>query len=140
MAVNTADVQLQILKFNLGQEQYGVDIALVDEIVDHRRSITKLPDVPAHVLGVVDLRGRTTTVISPRKAMDIDGDGDEARIIIFQNGDAAKSVAWLVDEVSQVVPVSEAEIDRSFESSQVEGIIKQNDEFIVWANPNGLNE
>lgn len=140
MAVSTADVELQILKFSLGKEQYGVDIDLVDEIVDHRRTITKLPNSPAHVLGVVDLRGRTTTVVSPRKAMNIDCDGDEARIIIFQNGDESKSVAWLVDEVSQVFPVSEDEIDRSFESPQVEGIIKRNDEFIIWANPNGLIE
>ncbi|MFB6198475.1 MAG: chemotaxis protein CheW, partial [Halobacteriaceae archaeon] len=110
------------------------------EIVDHRRSVTKLPDAPEHVLGVVDLRGRTTSVVSPRKAMGIDGEGEEARIIIFRNGDDSKSVGWVVDEVSQVVPVATDEIDRSFESPQVEGIIKQDEEFIIWTNPTGLTE
>jgi purine-binding chemotaxis protein CheW len=62
----------QLLEFGLGDESYCLDIGYVDEIVD-AGELTRIPNSPPHVEGVMDLRGRTTAIVDPRKLFDIDG-------------------------------------------------------------------
>ena len=49
--------ELQIVVFELGDERYGLDIAAVYEIIRHQ-PITAVPQAPAFVEGVINLRGR----------------------------------------------------------------------------------
>ena len=128
----------QVLEFKLGDETYCVSIGYVTEIVDVGE-LTQVPNAPAHVEGVMDLRGRTTSIIDPKSIFDIHGDSDGKRIIVFdpeivQDQGAA---GWLVDEVYQVVQVSPEQVDQSpaNDSGSIRGVVKRDDEFVIWVDP-----
>lgn len=129
----------QVLEFKLGDETYCVSIGYVTEIVDVGE-LTQVPNAPAHVEGVMDLRGRTTSIIDPKTVFGIRGDtGDGKRIIVFdpeivQDRSAA---GWLVDEVYQVVQVSPDQIDQSpaNDSGSIRGVVKRKDDFVIWVDP-----
>ena len=128
----------QVLEFQLGDETYCVSIGYVTEIVDVG-DLTQVPNAPAHVEGVMDLRGRTTSIIDPKTVFGISGDSDGRRIIVFdpeivQNQSAA---GWLVDEVYQVVQVSPEQVDQSpaNDSGSIRGVVKRDDDFVIWVDP-----
>jgi purine-binding chemotaxis protein CheW len=128
----------QVLEFKLGEETYCVSIGYVTEIVDVG-DLTQVPNAPAHVEGVMDLRGRTTSIVDPKTVFGIDGDSEGRRIIVFdpdivQDQGAA---GWLVDEVYQVVQVTPEQIDQSpaNDSGSIRGVVKRDDEFVIWVDP-----
>jgi len=128
----------QVLEFTLGDETYCVSIGYVTEIVDVGE-LTQVPNAPAHVEGVMDLRGRTTSIVDPKVVFGIDGDGDGKRIIVFDPNIVQDQGAagWLVDEVFQVVQVSPEQVDQSpaNDSGSIRGVIKRDDEFVIWVDP-----
>ncbi|WP_324665525.1 chemotaxis protein CheW [Haloarcula sediminis] len=128
----------QVLEFELGEETYCVSIGYVTEIVDVGE-LTQVPNAPAHVEGVMDLRGRTTSIVDPKTVFGIRDDTDGQRIIVFdpdivQDQGAA---GWLVDEVYQVVQVTPDQIDQSpaNDSGSIRGVVKRDDEFVIWVDP-----
>ncbi|MEF8826736.1 MAG: chemotaxis protein CheW, partial [Halapricum sp.] len=99
-----SNVTNQVLEFQLGEETYCVSIDYVTEIVDVGE-LTSVPNAPPHVEGVMDLRGRTTSIINPKVVFDIADGSEAARIIVFDPeiaDDDQGAVGWLVDEVYQV--------------------------------------
>jgi purine-binding chemotaxis protein CheW len=133
--------EVQVLEFKLGAETYCVDIDYVSEIVD-RGSLTAVPNAPEYVDGVMDLRGRTTSIVNPQALLNVDaGDSESKRIVIFDPGkfedDAA--IGWLVDEVYQVIRVSMDEVeDPPLEKDDaIEGVIKRDGELVIWISPVG---
>ncbi|EJN60304.1 chemotaxis protein CheW [Halogranum rubrum] len=128
----------QVLEFGLGAESYCLDIAYIDEIVD-AGELTRIPNSPPHVEGVMDLRGRTTSIIDPKTVFGIDDDGDRSRIIVFDpatTGDKG-AIGWVVDEVYQVVQVTDDDIDDTTlaDEESIHGIVKREDRFVVWVEP-----
>ncbi|QIO21625.1 chemotaxis protein CheW [Haloarcula sp. JP-L23] len=128
----------QVLEFELGEETYCVSIDYVTEIVDVG-DLTQVPNAPAHVEGVMDLRGRTTSIVDPKTVFGIDDDTDGKRIIVFdpaivQNQGAA---GWLVDEVFQVVQISPKQVDQSpaNDTGSIRGVVKRDDDFVIWVDP-----
>ena len=128
----------QVLEFKLGTETYSVSIDYVTEIVDVGE-LTKVPNAPSYVEGVMDLRGRTTSIVDPKAVFGLDDDGEGRRIIVFDPDivEEQSAVGWLVDEVSQVVRVSEDDVDDSpgDGGESVRGVIKREDEFVIWVDP-----
>jgi purine-binding chemotaxis protein CheW len=95
---------LHLVTFQLGKEEYGVEIATVQEII-RATDITPVPGAPSHVRGVINLRGKIIPVIDLRKRFalaDVEA-RDEQRIIVVELGD--KRLGMLVDSVSQVIKV-----------------------------------
>lgn len=132
----------QVLEFKLGAETYCVSIDYVTEIVDVGE-LTTVPNSPPHVEGVMDLRGRTTSIINPKTVFGIDGSGEEQRIIVFdpEITDSQGAAGWLVDEVYQVSQVDPANVDTppsDKDSDSIEGIVKRDGGFIIWANPKAI--
>lgn len=128
----------KVLEFGLGDKTYCLDIDVVDEIVD-AGDLTRIPNSPPHVEGVMDLRGRTTSIINPKSVFDIEDDGQRERIIVF-DPDAMEdqaTVAWIVDEVFQVRDVTPDEVDQTTtaDDENVYGIVKGDDRFVVWVHP-----
>lgn len=128
----------QVLEFKLGDETYCVSIGYVTEIVDVGE-LTQVPNAPAHVEGVMDLRGRTTSIIDPKTVFGIRGDTEGKRIIVFdpeivQDQSAA---GWLVDEVYQVVQVSPDQVDQSpaNDTGSIRGVVKRDQDFVIWVDP-----
>lgn len=134
---------VQLLEFELGSETYAVDIAHVAEIVDVNE-LTVVPNSAPHVEGVMDLRGKTTTIVDPKTVFGLGGDSDGKRIVVFDReltGDG-KSIGWIVDEVDQVVEVDPADVESSpvdDADDAVRGVIKRDGEFVIWVRPTVLD-
>lgn len=129
----------QVLEFALGEETYCVSIDYVTEIVDINE-LTAVPNSPPHVKGVMNLRGKTTSIVDPAVVFDIDEETDPNRIIVFDSDLTENDVAvgWLVDRVEQVVRVDTETVDRSpaQDEKAIRGVIKQEDgSFVIWVDP-----
>jgi purine-binding chemotaxis protein CheW len=132
---------VQLLEFELGSESYAVDIAHVAEIVDVN-DLTVVPNSGPHVEGVMDLRGKTTTIVDPAVVFGIDDGGERKRIVVFDRERTAegKSIGWIVDEVDQVVEVDRDDVESSpVDDDAVRGVIKRDDEFVIWVRPTVLD-
>ena len=132
----------QVLEFSLGEETYCVSIDYVTEIVD-AGEVTTVPNSPPHVRGVMDLRGRTTSIVDPKVVFGIGGDGAERRIIVFDPAivDDGGAAGWLVDEVYQVVRVDGADVDDSpsQDKDAIHGVVKRDDGFVIWVDPKAVH-
>ncbi|MFC6975180.1 chemotaxis protein CheW [Halomicroarcula sp. GCM10025709] len=128
----------QVLEFKLGDETYCVSIDYVTEIVDVGE-LTKVPNAPPHVEGVMDLRGRTTSIVNPKAVFGIDEDGAEKRIIVYDPEivQTQSAAGWLVDEVYQVVQILPEQVDQSpaNDNGSIRGVVKRDDEFVIWVDP-----
>ena len=137
MAESRAD--LQVLEFRLEDRNYCIDIAHVDEIVD-KDELTPLPNADPRVEGVMDLRGTTTTIVNPKTVLDLEETETGERVVVLESGDGDDgNVGWLIDAVEQVVSVDEETVDESVESGSIRGIVRQDEEFVVWLKPDEIN-
>ena len=128
----------QVLEFQLGSETYCVSIDYVTEIVDIGE-LTSVPNAPPHVRGVMDLRGRTTSIVDPKVVFGLEEEGAEKRIIVFDPEivEEQGAAGWLVDEVYQVVQVTPEQVDQSpaNDAGSIRGVIKRDDSFVIWVDP-----
>lgn len=141
MSKTASNTGAQVLEFLLDEKKYCVDIAHVDEIVDKDEDLTPLPNSPAHVEGVMDLRGTTTTIVNPKVVLGLGGDASGERIIVFETTqEGGRNVGWVIDEVEQVIKVGDDALDDSVEGESVHGIIRQEEGFVIWVDPTEINE
>ena len=127
---------VQYIVVSIGNEQYGLDISYVDNIV-RMCKITRVPKAPAHYIGVINLRGEIVLLMSLRRKMNLEDDvfTDITRIIILKTEEQGL-VGIVVDEVKEVIALAEDEIDRNTQNSQsdktqyINGIGKNGDELI----------
>ena len=127
---------VQYIVESIGNEQYGLDISYVDNIV-RMCKITRVPKAPAHYIGVINLRGEIVPLMSLRRKMNLEDDvfTDITRIIILKTEEQGL-VGIVVDEVKEVIALAEDEIDRNTQNSQsdktqyINGIGKNGDELI----------
>ncbi|MBP8975148.1 MAG: purine-binding chemotaxis protein CheW, partial [Bacteroidetes bacterium] len=61
-----SDEILQLVSFNIGEEEFGVDILKVQEI-NRMLNVTRVPNAPEYVEGVINLRGKVIPVVDLRK-------------------------------------------------------------------------
>jgi purine-binding chemotaxis protein CheW len=99
----------QVLTFSLGEENYGVDILRVQEIRGWSAA-TKIPQLPAHVLGVLNLRGSIVPIIDLRVRFNLaHAQRTPLTVIIVLSVRSAagrREFGLVVDGVSDVVDVS----------------------------------
>ncbi len=136
---STAEASTHVLEFNLGENRYCVDIGYVAEIVNTDK-LTPIPNTPPHIEGVMDLRGETTKIVNLR---EIFGANDEEelgdRIIVFKRKRGANErIGWLADEVHQVRELQTDLVDTSVEGSEIAGIVRREDEFVLWVDPTAV--
>ncbi|QQS35453.1 MAG: chemotaxis protein CheW [Ignavibacteriales bacterium] len=95
---------LELVSFNVGNEEFGVDISFVQEII-RMMQITKVPNAPEFVEGVINLRGRVIAVINLRHKLGlskIDYDKNTRIIVVEVKGNI---VGFIVDAVSEVLRI-----------------------------------
>ena len=99
-----------LVTFNLGREEYGVDINSVQEII-RATDITPVPGAPVHIRGVINLRGKIIPVVDLRTRFSLAAvdASDEQRIVVVELGE--KRLGMLVDSVSQVIKVPAAVVE-----------------------------
>jgi purine-binding chemotaxis protein CheW len=124
-----------VLEFSLGDGRYCIDITHVDEILDASEDITPVPNSDRRVVGVVDLRGETTTIVDPTVALDLDEESTGRRIVVLSEFD---NTGLLIDDVHQVLDVEDDEIDTSNATESTRGVVRRDDRFVVWVDPAAL--
>lgn len=100
----------QIVTFKLAAEEYGVDITKVQEII-LLGDITRVPEVPEFIEGVINLRGNVIPIVDLRKRFrlkQIDRN-EETRIIVVNV--KSKVIGIVVDAVNEVLRIGQSEIE-----------------------------
>lgn len=96
------ETQQEILTFTLGDEEYGVDILMVQEIRGYD-TVTKIPDAPEFIKGVINLRGTIVPVVDLRIKFRMDKvEYNASTVMIILNIDR-RVVGMVVDSVSDVM-------------------------------------
>jgi purine-binding chemotaxis protein CheW len=99
----------QVLTFSLGAENYGVDILRVQEIRGWT-PVTKIPQVPAYVLGVLNLRGSIVPIVDLRVRFNLaQAEFTPLTVIIVLSvklSSGQREFGLVVDAVSDVVDIS----------------------------------
>lgn len=116
MSVRAADGEqpaageYHLVSFRIGGEEYGVEIGRVQEIV-RVGQVTAVPNAPAYIKGVINLRGRIIPVLDLRKRLDLEAAAPtkNSRIIVVEMGQ--KVLGLLVDSVAQVVKIPASSVD-----------------------------
>ena len=128
---------LQIVTFFLSNEEFGVDILLVQEII-RPTAITEVPNTPAFLEGVINLRGRVVPVVDLRRRLDLEVTpiDKSSRIMIIEMGD--KVTGFIVDSVSKVMSVPTESIQGApemvtagVESEYIYGVSRLEDRLII---------
>ena len=99
----------QYIVIRLGQEQYGIDIRYIDNIV-RMQHITRVPKLAAYLKGVINLRGEVIPIMSLRLKMGLPADEESkaARIIIVKL-EQYGTIGMIVDEVREVLTLDMSE-------------------------------
>ncbi len=139
------DELLQLVTFNIAEEEFGVDILSVQEII-RLMQITAVPRAPACIEGVINLRGKVIPVIDMRKRFNlspIERDS-RTRIIVMEFG--VKIVGFLVDAVSEVlrIPANTVEpapaVVSGIGSEYIRGVGKLDDRLLILLDLDSLLE
>ncbi|MBP8645268.1 MAG: purine-binding chemotaxis protein CheW [Syntrophobacteraceae bacterium] len=124
---------VQLVSFRLGEEEFGVDILMVQEII-RLPSITPLPNAPGFILGMINLRGKIIPIIDLRRRLKIRGrhvgvNDRKTRILIVEI--FSHVTGFIVDSVSEVMKVRTSEIEAtphlvasSIDAEYIQGVIK----------------
>lgn len=126
----------QYIVVKIGNEQYGLDISYVDNIV-RMQSITRVPKAQTYFKGIINLRGEIVPVMSICLKMELEDDEftDASRIIILKIEEQG-IIGIIVDEVKEVVELAAENIDHSTKTSKndknsfISGVGKNGDELI----------
>lgn len=112
LRVGTEIDTTQYIVIQIGEEQYGINIAFVDNIV-RMQHITRVPKVPAHLKGVINLRGIVVPVMSLRLKMGLEEDVlTKATRIIILKLESIGEIGIIVDEVKEVIALSEEQVEK----------------------------
>jgi purine-binding chemotaxis protein CheW len=119
--VQSMNPELHIVGFQVGRETYGVPITSLHEIV-RVPEITAVPDAPAYMEGVINLRGKIVSVIDLRKRF---GEPQKAlnrrnRILVVEHGGRLSGL--IVDSASEVIKIPVGEIEPSPPTLQEGGL------------------
>ncbi|WP_342304451.1 chemotaxis protein CheW [Methanolobus sp. ZRKC5] len=133
----STDELLQMVVFQLGGEEFGVEIMKVQEII-RMPEITQIPQSPEYVEGVINLRGKIIVVINLDKRFNLSSkDVDEhSRIIVVEIGDNV--VGMIVDSVNEVLRINASSIDpapelvtSSVSKQYITGVGKLDDRLLI---------
>ncbi|MBA1335061.1 MAG: Positive regulator of CheA protein activity (CheW) [Firmicutes bacterium] len=100
----------QLVVFRLGEEEYGMDILGVKEIIRYQKTV-KVPDSPDFIEGIINYRDSVVPIMDLNKRFRLTGKGlsDTTRVIIVNMG--GKQVGLMVDQVEEVLRINESSIE-----------------------------
>ncbi|MFW5722487.1 MAG: chemotaxis protein CheW [Desulfohalobiaceae bacterium] len=127
---------LQLVTFRIGEEEFGVDILLVQEII-RKMNITRVPKAPDFVEGVINLRGKVIPIIDLRKRFGLETKGYDknTRFIVIEINDMI--VGFVVDSVSEVLRIPSDTVEppppvvSGLDSEYISGVGKLEDRLLI---------
>lgn len=134
------EAQAQYLTFRLGNEEYGIDILRVQEIKGWSGA-TPMPQAPAHVLGVINLRGLVVPIVDLRRRFELPpaefGPTTVVIVVRVMENDAARVVGLVVDAVAEVYQLAASavkpppELGEAAREEFVRGLASVEDKMII---------
>lgn len=129
---------IQLVSFKLEEEEYGVNVLKVREII-RMPAITRVPNTPHYIEGVINLRGKVIPIISMRKRFGLpEGDVSSQTRIMVMDMDG-ELMGFVVDAVSEVIRISESEIqpppavvNSAVEQECLSGVINQTERLLFF--------
>ncbi|WP_134699673.1 chemotaxis protein CheW [Ammoniphilus sp. YIM 78166] len=134
--METRDDLMKIVIFRINDEDYGVDVSLVNSI-ERMTDVTRVPNVNDYILGVMNLRGSVIPLIDLRKrfGLPIETYNEDTRIIVLSVGEI--EVGIVVDSCSDVTDIKRGEIEPpptvvgGIESTYIQGVTKMDRRLII---------
>lgn len=136
--VKKADIDLlQLVIFQLGGEEFGVDIMAVQEIIK-MPEITAIPQAPEYVAGVINLRGKIIVVVSLGTKFGIQScdKNEEYKVIVVELENQV--IGMMVDSVSEVLRIPSSSVDPApdiiksgVSSNYIQGVGKLDDRLLI---------
>lgn len=128
---------IQLVSFNLDREEYGVNVLKVREII-RITNVTRVPNTPFYVEGVINLRGKVIPIISLRKKFSLpEVENDKQTRIVVMDVDG-ELMGFIVDAVSEVLRITSTEIqpppivvNGGVDQEYLSGVINRADRLLV---------
>lgn len=112
--LKNVEAENQFLSFYIGEEEYAVEVLLVQEIIRYNKP-TRIPNAPSVVAGVINFRGKVIPIIEMREKFQLPSrDYDAFTIIIVLQVDG-KTMGMLVDSVSDVLSFADGQVQEADE-------------------------
>ena len=137
----------QFLTFMLGGEEFGIDILQVQEIKGWG-SVTKIPNMPEYILGVINLRGTIVPIMDLRKRFNLPkAEYNTTTVIIVckaNDENHQRTVGMVVDAVSEVYDMSEKSMQATpdfgsnIDAEFIKGLANIDDKMIILMNVDKL--
>ncbi|ACM21513.1 scaffold protein CheW associated with MCPs of classes 40H and 40+24H [Geotalea daltonii FRC-32] len=113
---------IQMVTFALEREEYGVEVLSVREII-RMPELTKMPNAPHYVEGVINLRGTVIPVISLRKRFNLDDhDHDRNSRILVMELRGGNLTGFIVDSVAEVIRIQKSSIQPAPDVAHQDGM------------------
>lgn len=133
--INSGD-QLQLVTFEVGGEEFAVDILSVQEI-NRMMDLTRVPQAPPEVEGVINLRGKIIPVLDLRKrfGMDTGERSEQNRIVVVEIN--KRVLGFIVDRVHEVLRIDGSIVEpapdmvSSIDSDFIAGVGKLDDRLLI---------
>lgn len=133
---NQSGEQLQLVSFSVGDELFAVDILRVQEI-NRMMDLTKVPQSPEGVEGVINLRGRIIPVLDLRTQFRFPQTPrtDQTRIVVVEV--RSQTIGFVVDSVHEVMRIQSSIVDpnpslgAAIDSSFVSGVAKLEGQLLI---------
>lgn len=131
-----SDTSLQLVTFQLGAENYGLDIMEVKEIVDYEE-IRPIPNAPAYIEGIYNLRGDIIPVISLHRRFQIqraENIEEDSLLIITIDG---MQLGIVIDRILRVMGIDIEEIQpppkmiTGIGAEYIRGVVHQENEYLI---------
>lgn len=115
---------VQFVVFCLGSDEFGIEISFAQEIIRIPRQITKIPNMPSYIEGMINLRGKVIPIIDLKKRFGFEQTerSVDSRLLILNLENLL--LGTIVDDVSEVVNIDELSIE--ILSSEISGIGSNN--------------
>lgn len=132
--------EAQYVTLGLGAETFAVPVDYVREILDYRTPFA-IPEGPAYLLGLTDVRGRGTPTIDLRAKLGMPTvpPGPATRILVLDVpiADRTLSLGLVADRVVEVVSIAAAEVEQApdigvpWRSAYIRGVVRRESGFVV---------
>ncbi|MFW5652702.1 MAG: chemotaxis protein CheW [Planctomycetota bacterium] len=128
--------QLQLVTFEVANEEFAVDILSVQEI-NRMLELTRVPQSPPEVEGVINLRGKIIPVVDLRKrfGMATTDHSSDSRIVVVEV--SGRVIGFVVDRVHEVLRISSSIVEPppsmvcSIDSDFIAGVGKLKDRLLI---------
>ncbi len=135
---------VQLVGFVIGEEEYAIPILSIQEIIKPF-SWTRVPQVPAYVLGVFNLRGAVIPLLDLRLKFGLPSknQSDETRFIVMRHGDDV--AGFVIDRLTMAIRLKKTDIGPppdtvNGDDTIIDGVGKQQDKIITILKVNKLLE